>query len=58
VRQIDLVPAERHQFRDAQTVAKGDQDQGRVAQAMAALGGRGGADGRDLCVREDALSVR
>src|SRR5262245_52125396 len=42
VREVDLVPSERAQLRDAQAVAEGNQDHGGIPQAIAApvpLGG-------------------
>ena len=42
LREIDLVPAQTHQFGYAQAVAVSDQNQGRIAKSMAPLGcGRG-----------------
>jgi hypothetical protein len=39
--EVDLIPTQRHQFRNAQPVPIGDQDHGRVAMPVAAaLAGR------------------
>ena len=50
--EIDLVPAQTHQFRYPQAVAVGDQDQGRITKSMAPLLGGRGDDLPDFLFRQ------
>ena len=46
LREIDLIPAQTHQFRHPQSMAVSDQEQGRIANTVPALGS--GLSGDDL----------
>ena len=50
--EIDLVPAQTHQFRYPQAVAASDQNQGRIAKSMAPLRGGRGDDLPDFLFRQ------
>jgi hypothetical protein len=55
--EIDLIQPERHELADAQTVAEGEKDHGRVAVAMATELARGGHELLDLGWRQVLAST-